>query len=140
MQQLTQEYQQAQAQTQTQNQAQTQTQNQSQTQTQTQSQTQPQAQNQTQNQTQPTQNLAQQAQDCNSKSFNNFFGNKNAFLKKKINGLIFNEISGRGITPSQLLAHLQQLDPAIAAAATPSQLQLLQQKHQQLWTLQQQVR
>ena len=45
----------------------------------------------------------------------------------------------RGITPTQLLAHLQQLDPAIATAATPSQLQLLQQKHQQLWTLQQQV-
>ncbi|KAK6627845.1 hypothetical protein RUM44_010324 [Polyplax serrata] len=43
------------------------------------------------------------------------------------------------ITPSQLLAHLQQLDPAIAAAATPTQLQLLQQKHQQLWTLQQQI-
>ena len=42
-------------------------------------------------------------------------------------------------TTSQLMAQLQQLDPSISSG-TPQQLtQVLQQKHQQLRTLQQQV-
>ncbi|KAL0275144.1 UNVERIFIED_CONTAM: hypothetical protein PYX00_003100 [Menopon gallinae] len=45
----------------------------------------------------------------------------------------------RGLTPRQIFAHLQQIEPNIATTATPSQLQLLQQKQQQLWTLQQQI-
>jgi hypothetical protein len=42
------------------------------------------------------------------------------------------------MTRSQLMARLQQLDPSFFPA-TRQLTQVLQQKHQQLWTLQQQV-
>jgi hypothetical protein len=42
------------------------------------------------------------------------------------------------MTRSQLMARLQQLDPSFFPA-TRQRTQVLQQKHQQLWTLQQQV-